>query len=165
MMGGIRRLFIAESKDTRKKDSAWPSGIFDFYTPNKGLVRKRSRATQSTASKNQSNHSFAKKFFIIVHCRWEVGERPHRRKEFHQGVLNFKSAPSSSENRHILRLFGKNRDRSLQTKFFTAAYRAQRPPGCASTVYRNRRGIFPKSGNARGTKFADYQNTSYYLPI
>lgn len=40
MMGGIRRLFIAESKDTRKKDSAWPSGIFDFYTPNKGLVRK-----------------------------------------------------------------------------------------------------------------------------
>lgn len=27
-MMGIRRLFIAESKDTRKKDSAWPSGIF-----------------------------------------------------------------------------------------------------------------------------------------
>jgi len=45
-MMGIRRLFIAESKDTRKKDSAWPSGIFDFYTPN---IRSRPKAKQSDA--------------------------------------------------------------------------------------------------------------------
>lgn len=162
---GIRRLFIAESKGTRKKDSALSSGVLDFCTPNKRLVRKRSRATQSKASKNQSNLSFTKKFFIIVHCRWEVGERPHGHKKFHQGVSQFQARLPSFEKHHILRLFGKNRDRSLQTSFFTAAHRAQRPPGYASTVYRNRRGIFPKSGNARGTKFADYQNTSYYLPI
>lgn len=129
------------------------------------LSGKRRKATQSKASKNQSNLSFTKKFFIIVHCRWEVGERPHGRKKFHQGVSQFQARLPSFEKHHILRLFGKNRDRSLQTSFFTAAHRAQRPPGYASTVYRNRRGIFPKSGNARGTKFADYQNTSYYLPI
>lgn len=45
---GIRRLFIAESKGTRKKDSALSSGVLDFCTPNKRLVRKRSRATQSS---------------------------------------------------------------------------------------------------------------------
>ena len=256
---GIRRLFIAESKGTRKKDSALSSGVLDFCTPNKRLVRKRSRATQSSfpdrekgyenipffisgqrhvtrqtnsdkklpaeqllfvyfpsrsyltsreatqsrflflfsngnsfiqrrmkikshsrttflrfvqglllsgkwrkatqskASKNLSNLSFTKKFFIVVHCRWEVGERPHGHKKFHQGVSQFQARLPSFEKHHILRLFSKNRDRSLQTSFFTAAHRAQRPPGCASTVYRNRRGIFPKSGNARGTKFADYQ--------
>lgn len=45
---GIRRLFIAESKGTRKKDSALSSGVLAFCTPNKRLVRKRSRATQSS---------------------------------------------------------------------------------------------------------------------
>ena len=61
--------------------------------------------------------------------------------------------------------FRQNRDCSLQARFFTATHRTQRLPDCASTVYRNRRSIFPKSSNARGTKFADYPNTFYDLPI
>ena len=118
------------------------------------LSGKWRKATQSEASKNQSNLSFTG-IFIVVNCRCSR-ERPHGHKEFHQGVLNFRSAPLLPKTA-ISSAFRQNRDCSLQARFFTATHRTQRLPDCASTVYRNRRGIFPKSGNARGTKFADYQ--------
>ena len=204
---GIRRLFIAESKGTRKKDSALSSGVLDFCTPNKRLVRKRSRATQSSfpdrekgyenipffisgqrhvtrqtnsdkklpaeqllfvyfpsrsyltsreatqsrflflfsngnsfiqrrmkikshsrttflrfvqglllsgkwriatqseASKNQSNLSFTG-IFIVVNCRCSR-RKATRTQRVSSGSSQFQVCPSSSENRHIIRLFGK----------------------------------------------------------
>ena len=148
---GIRRLFIAESKGTRKKDSALSSGVLDFCTPNKRLVRKRSRATQSRflflfsngnsfiqrrmkikshsrttflrfvqglllsgkrrkatqseASKNQSNLSFTG-IFIVVNCRCSR-RKATRTQRVSSGSSQFQVCPSSSENRHIIRLFGK----------------------------------------------------------
>ena len=204
---GIRWLFIAESKGTRKKDSALSSGVLDFCTPNKRLVRKRSRATQSSfpdrekgyenipffisgqrhvtrqtnsdkklpaeqllfvyfpsrsyltsreatqsrflflfsngnsfiqrrmkikshsrttflrfvqglllsgkwrkatqseASKNQSNLSFTG-IFIVVNCRCSR-RKATRTQRVSSGSSQFQVCPSSSENRHIIRLFGK----------------------------------------------------------
>ena len=262
---GIRRLFIAESKGTRKKDSALSSGVLDFCTPNKRLVRKRSRATQSSfpdrekgyenipffisgqrhvtrqtnsdkklpaeqllfvyfpsrsyltsreatqsrflflfsngnsfiqrrmkikshsrttflrfvqglllsgkwrkatqseASKNQSNLSFTG-IFIVVNCRCSR-RKATRTQRVSSGSSQFQVCPSSFRKPPYHPAFRQNRDCSLQARFFTATHRTQRLPDCASTVYRNRRSIFPKSSNARGTKFADYPNTFYDLPI
>lgn len=126
------------------------------------LSGKWRKATQSEASKNQSNLSFTG-IFIVVNCRCSR-RKATRTQRVSSGSSQFQVCPSSSENRHIIG-FRQNRDCSLQARFFTATHRTQRLPDCASTVYRNRRSIFPKSSNARGTKFADYPNTFYDLPI
>ena len=69
------------------------------------LSGKWRKATQSEASKNQSNLSFTG-IFIVVNCRCSR-RKATRTQRVSSGSSQFQVCPSSSENRHIIRLFGK----------------------------------------------------------
>ena len=69
------------------------------------LSGKWRKATQFEASNYQSNLSFTV-IFIVVNCRCSR-RKATRTQRGSSGSSQFQVCPSSSENRHIIRLFGK----------------------------------------------------------